>query len=267
MEHYEPSGRQNRGYGSLVIKRLFLGVIAGLIILSEVGCVDVKKTVLDVMERDVESIADGSLTYLSDKYKREFSPVIFEERGILDKGDELHVKTDGMDEDYEWVTVLAVPDEDGSVIYSDDYFGFLVRDELEAYLTDLFKDDSLQVKLYAETQGIPYADSLGADSGLEDLFNTEPERNISIHAFIKKEDGVSVQEYEDTLYRYKRALLDSGHNYIVYVFVVEPELYEDMERYGTVREEFWRYYANHDEPDMTRYFCLLNEIIQKGEIL
>ena len=170
--------------------------------------------------------------------------------------------TDNINQEHESITV-AIRKEDGKVTFKDDYFSYLVRPELETYISDMIKEEFQEIKIYAENQEHYLSNELTSESTLSDLYQIESSYIAEAKIYVKGNPEITKAEYERKMQNIRNKLLDSGHSYIIYLFVVSPEIYDSMGRYS--QNDFWRFYAVNKEPDGNQYYYAYNEYIKGKE--
>ena len=96
------------------------------------------------------------------------------------------------------------------------------------------------------------------------MYNKKEDYWVDVKIFVKGNPYDTESYYEDSIRRIEQELLDIRHNYTVYLFSVNDELYNLLDRYG--QDAFWRFYATHREPDGYYYYYVYNATIVDGEV-
>ena len=137
-----------------------------------------------------EVLANGFLTYLSDKYGKEFEPVPIDNPDIITRPDMLIACEKGASLDRNCVTVYKA-ESNGVPVYSDNYFGVLIRPEYEAristYAQNRFPNAKVYITGYAETV---FDSSLNLETSLDDVITAKkcPTASVCILAKLSSED-------------------------------------------------------------------------------
>lgn len=223
-------------------KKWIITAVLLLVILMEVGCMRTKEA--------YKSLSDSAIDFLEKKYSRDFSLLTYEAGDVLSDIDYVHCVTDGIDTENEDV-VVAVLEENGEIILQDNYFFYLIRPEMEGYVADVVREEFDEVKVYVENDEF-FSNSLTADSSLEDFYRVEDSYRMSVNIFIKGDSAMPEEELEKKVQHIEETLVSSGHSYMVYLFIVSPDMYNSIERYQ--QEGFWDFYIDNREPDGNTYY-------------
>lgn len=237
-----------------MIKKRYLAFIVLMIILIGNGCnMQTREEYGDLIELTRE--------HLVEKYNREFELLSFEGEGYLTETEYFHFATEGIDEENEKVTVIAEKVE-GEFVLEDNYFSYIIRPDLEEYLGNIVKSEFQDVKVFVENSSEYVSNELNAEKNLADLYVEEEEYRVLVKIYINGMDKLSSAEYARKMSNIETDLLNDGHSYTIYMFVVSPEVYAAVDRYE--QTDFWNYYATHREPDGEKYYYLYHEFITKG---
>lgn len=135
-------------------------------------------------------VASGFLTYMSDKYGKDFDPIPMDGTDIITRPDMLLVREHGVDGDRNCATVL----KDSSGIYSDNLYGVTIRSEYETAITELVSTQFSKAKVYiigyAENS---FSEDLTTDTRLEDAIQMGQCPTANIYAFVELPDGTAAQ--------------------------------------------------------------------------
>lgn len=225
-----------------------------LLIVVEGGCMKTRE--------GYQNISESAINFLEEKYNREFTFCSYEGGDYLSKIDYIHCLTEGMDSEHERVTV-TVKEEEGKTVFKDDYFSYMVRPELESYISNIISDEFPEVKVYVDNREDYLSNELTYKSTLDDLYRIESSYWADVKIYIKGDAQISTEEYAEKMQHIEDRLRESGHAYTIYMFAVSPEVYGSIGRYE--QTDFWNYYATHRVPDGDQYYYSLQKNITGGE--
>lgn len=240
--------------GKRKISKVILSILLVLFTIMEGGCMKTRE--------EYKSLSQSAIDFLEEKYNREFSLCSYEEGDYLSEIDYVHCMTEGMDPEHEGITV-TVRQKDGDTIFEDNYFSYLIRPELEAYITDMIQEEFPETKVYVENHGGFLSNELTGESTFDDFYQVESGYRAVVKAYIKGNPEITEIEYEEKMKTVENRLLASGHSYTIYIFVVNPDVYNKMERYE--QTDFWDFFITNRMPDGEQYYYLYHERITGGE--
>lgn len=143
--------------------------IIGLII---VGCIILGGCVMEKKYTSTE-IKEQMLNYAKDKYDEEFEMIDIKYSSRIDFGDTMAVYPKGGDEKTEAFVILRENYGD-KIVYSDDYFKILIREEYEEYVGAVVEKYFPEYKLYllvgTLSNNLTYPDYFNKNTTLEDAF-------------------------------------------------------------------------------------------------
>lgn len=210
-----------------------------------------------------KALAEQALAYINEKYGREFTPVFYENPDYLSTSRTIECITEGLDPENERVNLQIFYDDKGEPYFLDDYFGYIVRPEMEAYIGDMVASEFPEYKVFREGNNVP-KDGLGPNDTLEDVYRVKSTYRMTMKVYVNGDSTMSQAEYREKMERIEQKLLDSGHRYTMYIFAVSNEVYQSIDRYE--QDDFWRFYAENDTPDGEKYYYVYNEMIKDGEV-
>ncbi len=222
------------------------------------GCMD-----FDSYNNNLKKNGNDAIKYISEKYDREFIPLSYDLSDYLSDQDEVECYTDGMDPENEHASVFLAK-ENEEMVFHDNYFGYIIRPEIEEEVSVLLKKEFQTFKVYKGDDLVWLSDELDADSTIDDLFLQEPEYRIEVSVFVKYDPQDDPGEYDIKVHRFEKALAAAGRNYRVALFVVGDEMYDKITRYE--QDRFWTVYAKSAEPDNNNYYYEYHSYITEGEI-
>jgi len=202
-------------------------------------------------ENNLKKNGNDAITYISEKYDREFIPLSYDLSDYLSDQDEVECYTEGMEPENEHAYIL-ITNEKGETQFSDNYFGFLVRPEIEESISKYLKEEFQEYKVYKENDVICLPDELDSHSTLEDLYIADPEYRTDLTIYIKHEPGNDYDDYDKRANRFIERLASTGHNYHVALFVLGNETFASMSRFE--QDEFIAFTAKNKEPDNNKYY-------------
>lgn len=231
----------------MILSILFIGIV------MEGGCMKTREEYIDTSE--------AAVNFLEEKYNREFNLSSYEGGDYLSTIDYVNCTTEGIDPEHDRITV-TVREEDGKTIFKDNFFSYLIRPQLETYVADMIKGEFENVKVFIDGENY-LSNELTDTSTIDELYQLEPGYRITVKAYVKGTPEISQIEYAEKMKSVEQSLLDSGHSYTMYIFVVSPGVYDSIERYK--QTEFWDFYITNREPDGEQYYYLYHEWITRGE--
>lgn len=211
---------------------------------------------------EYESRSDAAVHFLEEKYNREFQFICYEAGDYLSKNDYVRCTTEGLDSEKEDV-IVAVRQEGDTTIYEDNYFSYLIRPEMEDYIADMVHEDFSEIKVYVQNSDEFFSNELTGESSLDDMYRTDNDYRISVKVYIKGDSEMSQTEYQVKMQHIEDLLLASGHSYTIYIFALNPTVYETISRYE--QTDFWKFYASNRFPDGEQYYYLYHNMITGGD--
>ena len=215
-------------------------------------------------KNEVLSAIDETMIILREKYKEEF---IFEDYELADYGSEsdiLRFYTNKMNPENEYGFVVLYNDESGKREYEDNYFGYLIRNQMEDYITNIIQNEFTDVKVYLQHEEDTFDNRLNSNSNLDDLFSIMPDYTIALNVYVCGNKNTDKLDYQEAFARIENLLLESKHTYSITIFVVSDDVYNSIHRYE--QDDFRSFYASHRNPDGEKYYARYNEYISDGYI-
>lgn len=210
-----------------------------------------------------EELAARALQYIEEKYDQEFTPVFYENPDILSTTRTIECITNGIDSEEERVHLYIRYDDEGNVVFSDDYFDFIVRPEIEEYISSMIPAVFGEHKVFANGPDVPLKFGFTKDNDLADVLEAYPDFRMSVHVYIRGSADVPYEEYERLGKEFEQNLFDTNNNYSLYFFVVNDEMYDATTRHDRV---FWKEYHDFKNPDGDRLYYSYVEMIDHGTI-
>lgn len=211
---------------------------------------------------EYNSLSDSALNFLGEKYGREFSLNSYEVGDYLSNIDYVRCTTEGMDPENECVIVTVREDEE-NMIFEDTYFSYLIRSELEAYIADMVQKEFHETKVYVENKDEFFSNELTDKSTLEDMYRVNDTYRASVKVYVEGDPEMSQIEYEEKISHIESQLIESGHSYTIYIFALNPVVYDAIDRYE--QESFWKFYVSNRVPDGDQYYYLYHNRITGGQ--
>jgi hypothetical protein len=178
-------------------------------------------------EENLKEKGDKALKYVSDKYGEEFFPVTYGLCDYLSDTDIVECYPSWMDPEHEHVSVFV--HSDGT--FGDNYFEYLVRDDLEAKVSELLEPSfGQEMKVYAGIADSEMPAELDEDSTIEDLYSAIPSYTISADVFVRNNEALSESSFDDLIAASEQKLCDTGKSFILNVFVVDPSAFDSLSR-------------------------------------
>ena len=226
-------------------------------------CISVLGGCMNPAERMINQEKEA-LEYLNEKYGREFEAKTFEVADYLSDTNRIHCYAEGMDTENEHIEVYVI-EKEGEDIYRDNYFSYHVRPQAEEYIRDMVASEFTDVKVFRNNEYEAFPDELTGESTLDDLYRLKEDYWMDLKVYVKGDPAIAVQEYEEKMHRIEQKLLESNHRYTIYIFVVNEEIFQSMERYG--QEEFFRFFAQNRTPDGENYYYAYKGTIMNGKVM
>lgn len=235
------------------IKKKFV-IILVFIALLVIGCTSEDKV--------MRLTGEQALNHLKNKYGVEFELCNSEYSTSLSH-ESVYCTTYGLNGIKEQIEVCASM-IDGRVKYSDNYFGYLVRTEVENYVSDIVRKEFSEFKLYRDNDYHMFSDKLNMNSTLSDLYAINPKYRANIKVYIHGDSVTLAKEYEEKIKRVVKELVATDRRFSIYLFVVEDTTYNSISRFE--QSDFWEYYAKNSIPDGSVYYYAYGARITDGEL-
>lgn len=236
-----------------MIRKVMGLIIIFVICFMEVGCMYTKE--------DYKKVMNDAVQYLTDKYGEEFILDSYEIGDILSDTDSIRCFTTDMDRENEYVEVVVNPDSPRG--FSDNYFGYLIRPDMEEQIRNVL--GVYDCKIYRENIKSCLPDGLERGCTIEDLYREMPNCWMSVNAYLPADYSMSDFDYQIMTEKLENWMIESGHYYTINLFVVNNEWYSRIDRYQ--QDDFWRYYADHDSPDHNNLYFVYSQVIAKGGVI
>ncbi len=232
-------------------------MIAAITGITEVGCG------MNLKTENYQVMAEDAMKYIEEKYDKDFTMEGYELSDYLSTTDEVFCYTDEMDRDLkEYAHIFVI--KEGGVHFGDDYFGYLIRPQVEAYILELMESEFPDVKVLMGLEHKRIKDSLGKDSTLDDFFSEEDRYRITSHVYIKYDPSLSRNEYEEKLHRIMDRMTEKHQNWFFKFYTVNDEIFDGMER--KTQSDFLDYTVKSWDPDGDKYYSDDTVRIDNGEI-
>ena len=205
-----------------------------------------------------------ALKYLNEKYGREFEARTYEVADYLSGTNRIHCYTEGMDIENEHIEVY-VAEKEGENVYRDNYFSYHVRPQAEEYIRDMVESEFTEVKVFRNNEYEAFPDELTGESTLDDLYRVKEDYWMDLKVYVNGDPAMAAYEYEEKMQRIEQKLLESNHRYTIYIFVVNEEIYQSMERYK--QEDFFRFFAQNRTPDGEKFYYAYKSTIMNGKVM
>ena len=225
-------------------------------LLMEVGCMS--------GSNGIRTNGDKAITYISEKYQMNFSPITYEMSDVLSETDIVHCCTEGMNEKNEHIEIY-LNREDGETVYSDNYFGFHIRPEAEAYIGSMIGSEFSEYKVFRENDYLAFPDGLTTEHTLEDLYLIYPDYWMNVKVYLKADPDMTESEYAEKIQRIEQQLIDSGHRFTISICALGESAYNAIERF--TQDDFWVFYAGNRQPDHETYYYMYKNLIVDGGII
>lgn len=170
---------------------------------------------------------NGAIDYINKKYQREFTPLSYDLSDYLSDSDTVECYTEGMDPEKENVSIYVPKNMWGK--YHDNYFDFIVRDEVENHVSEMFKSRFGECKVYKSTNGQPLPDELKEGNTIDDLYKLEPNYEIRLQVFLK--DSLSAEEQREGAKEVIEELAKEDRINVIQVFAAPG--YDSITRYDS----------------------------------
>lgn len=236
-----------------MIRKVMGLIIIFVICFMEVGCMYTKE--------DYKKVMNDAVQYLTDKYGEEFILDSYEIGDILSDTDSIRCFTTDMDRENEYVEVVVNPDSPRG--FSDNYFGYLIRPEMEEQIRNVL--DVYDCKIYRENINYCLPDSLERNSTIENLYQEMPDYWMTVNIFLPFDSSMTEYDYQQMTQMLENWMAASNHCYTAHLYVVSREWYNRIHRYEL--EDFWRFWAVHDSPDGVDLYYVYSKMIMDGGVL
>ena len=228
-----------------------------ILLAGNVGCA------LDPEEYYYKNEIDKAIEYLEEKYGDHFIGVGYENADLLSTTDTVYCYEENMNPDEEKVLVY-INRANGEVKYSDNYFGYVVRPEVETWISDIVKTEFDDVKVYQSKDLGVYPDDLTKENNLGDLFELEPHYFIHTTIYVNGDKNMTKEEYEEKTKALEKLFMETGKFMGINIYVVNNEVYEQMNRYSW--DEFWFMFEKLPKVDGEICYHLYEKSFYEGEI-
>lgn len=171
---------------------------------------------------------NDAIEYISAKYQLEFKPVSYDISDYLSDGDVMACYTEGMDTENEHVSVF-VPGAGDDGEFHDNYFDFIVRDEVENHISDMVERYFGECKVYKSISSYPLPDELKQGNTLDDLYKLEPNYEIWLQVFVKDPGYIPI---EDQIKKIEKELAGEERIYVIQIYTVDKQTYDSLTRYS-----------------------------------
>lgn len=231
-------------------------VLVFFFLLMEVGCMNGSD--------GLRTTGDVAINFINEKYQMTFTPVTYEMSDVLSETDIVHCCADGMDEKNEHVEIY-LSKEDGKTSFSDNYFGFHIRPEAEAYIGSIVGSEFSEYKVFRDNDYQAFPDELTTAHSLQDLYQVYPDYWMKVKVYVKADPTMSENEYAEKMLRIEQQLVNSGHRYTISICALGESAYNAIERF--TQDDFWVFYAENRQPDNKTYYYMYKNLIVDGGII
>lgn len=151
----------------------------------------------------------------------------------------------------------------GSVVFTDNYFNFHIKDDIADYVSELVEDSfnsECAVLISSELRALP--NSLTKDSSLDDLYRECPNYWVSARAYLPYSPET---DYDLAASRLEESLREDHEYYTVRICVVDAAVYCEICKSGD--DDFLHYYARNRQPDNNvMYYTKDVEVYDKAKM-
>lgn len=224
---------------------------------GNVGCA------FDIEEYYYKYEINKAIKYLEEKYGDHFIGKEYEYSSFLSNTDIVYCYEESMNPEEENVLVY-ITQEDGEVVYSDNYFGYVVRPEVEEWISDIVKTEFDDVKIYLNRRDTTFPDTLTKENDLEDLYELQPKYLVNVCIYVKGDKDTPKEEYEEKTQALEKMFLETGKCFRISMYVTNDEVYEQMNRYSW--DEFRFMFPKLPEVDGKICYHLYERSIYEGEV-
>lgn len=171
-----------------------------------------------------------AIEHLESKYGIKAKACISEESSMDSEFTNVVCIADSIDKDNEGIVVFAMKDN-GDIILTDNYFGYLVRPEIEERITDIVQKEFEDCKVYAHIGTASYPGRLSYGNTLNDLYQTNPIYKMNLRIYAKEDSNKDWDIYQNKVNMINQAIINNGWNASVEYFVVNDTVFNNVERY------------------------------------
>lgn len=172
------------------------------------------------------SKANAAIKFVNDKYQKNFIPT-YTTNNLTE------CYTDGMyPENDEIVKVYRVRDNFFESHFTDNYFRYIIRPDVEDHLSSFFQKEFTEFKIYHSVDSTPVPNELTPDSTLEDLIKIDPTFCLDAIIYIKHNPSITVDEYKQKFDNIKNQFLANNNYYRVSAYIIDEDAYNTTSRYN-----------------------------------
>jgi len=153
--------------------------------------------------------------------------------------DRIWCYTDEMQSEDEYVQIIT-NNNNGSITYSDNYFCYMIREDEEAYVQDIFSVEFPESTVYRSHYHEYLPNEYDAYATFEDALNNYEKYFIESYVFIPYNGSWTTSEMEEKLNLIEDELRNRNLNAQIYCYVISEDLYSQMNRYSL--DEFFKNY-------------------------
>jgi len=197
-------------------------------------------------EREANRKKEAARQYLNEKYGEEFCILSMAGSDILTEYDTFRAVAVGADEKEDWFTVKMYENEKEEQ-YQDDYFGILIREDMENTVSMLEEFQRLQVKVYIKRFFFPGTfNTLAAVDSLDDAKAADADLDADYYIFIMYDTGSPTEFYEMTeqIFAKMAAICQPG---FVRIYGLSETAFSEINRKNceTLLQDY--YHADHEQ--------------------
>lgn len=205
---------------------------------------------------------DKAIEYLEEKYGAHFIATGYERADYLSTTDTVFCYEENMNPEEEKVQVL-IQRENGEVKYSDNYFGYIIRPEVEQWVSEIVKTEFEDVKVYMYNDLGVLPDTLTKECNLEDLYQLKPRYLISTYIYVEGDKNIPTKEYEKKTQALEKQFKQIGKSFWLRIYVIDKGVFEKIDRYS--RDEFYDLFQKLPEVDGENCFHIYGKQILAEE--
>jgi len=164
--------------------------------------------------------------YLVEKYGDTFFLEGYEQSDYLPATDAIVFKSDRMIEGLQETAHLYITSDHKGIHFSDDYFFYVIRPELEEMVLSLFQTEFEDVKVRARHTNSRIDDRLTKDSTLEDFFGVEQDYRLHPIVYLRETPGMTNAENHEKYERLMEQFRDKYNTWSFHICIVPGDVYD-----------------------------------------
>ena len=191
----------------------------------------------------------AAIQYLEEKYPGvNFTIVSYESPSFLGTADPIidYMDDSGSDKIY---TMRLLEDDNGEIIYTDNYYGTLIREKYDEYFMELLNENGFESCITYTRIKENYGMEVNGDTSVEEILERDAGKDSYVFVEGSRAEGESIAKAVEQLIR------DEGLYGYYQVYVLE-----DIDRIPTDGEELLKYARANDEKVIKRTFNTWTEM-------